>query len=293
MNDGVWGEAQCLAFMARALPEMAVSDVRSLAGGYWNDVLRLTTQDGPLVLKHYRGVMPGTLFPNRPQDEARALDRLQGLAVAPEPLGFWADQKVLVYRYVVGEPWDRDVVAVASLLRRKRSADASGFRAVPATVAGVLEQGAALFADCRSDARVAALLAVRPAVRVVQASAPVLLHTDIGAMNLIGAGAGLRLIDWQCPAVGDEAEDVASFLSPAFQILNHRAPLSVTERAAFMDALADAALEQRLAVLEPAYAWRMAAYCCRRIDTAADDAVVRRYAQAADAELARLREWRN
>jgi thiamine kinase len=292
VSEAAWSEADCLAFAARALPGLRATGARAMAGGFWNDVLRLDTDQGPLVIKHYRGVMPGTLFPNLPGDEARALARLAGLAVAPEPVGFWEDERVLAYRYVSGTPWDGDVAAVARLIRRKRAADGTGFRRVPMTAEGVLAEGAALFAACRVDARVADLLALRPVAREAGVVVPVLVHTDIGATNLIGSGDDLRLIDWQCPAVGDEAEDVASFLSPAFQELNFRGPLTAADRVAFFDALDDRAVEARLRVMEPVYGWRMAAYCCRRIETAPEADVRARYARAADAERARLREGR-
>ncbi|MCX7298862.1 MAG: phosphotransferase [Rhodobacterales bacterium] len=291
MSEAVWDEVECLAFAVRALPGLRATGARAMAGGFWNDVLRLDTDQGPLVVKHYRAVMPGTLFPNLPADEAKALQRLAGLSVAPEPVGFWGEERVLVYRYVAGTPWDGDVAAVARLIRRKRVADVAGFRSVPMTAEGVLAEGAALFAVCRVDDRVADLLALRPVARDAGTVLPVLVHTDIGAMNLIGAGDDLRLIDWQCPAAGDEAEDVASFLSPAFQLLNMRAPMTVAERAAFFAALDDPVIEARLRVMEPVYAWRMAAYCCRRIETAPEAEVRECYAQAADSERERLREW--
>ena len=39
-----------------------------------------------MVLKHYLEMMPGTLFPNLPEMEAAALDRLVGHDVAPAQL---------------------------------------------------------------------------------------------------------------------------------------------------------------------------------------------------------------
>jgi thiamine kinase len=283
---------EALAFAARNMPDLAVADAQPMAGGFWNDVLRVRTKDGVLVLKHYREVMEGTLFPNLPSDEGRALERLRGLGVAPEPVGFWAAENVLIYHYVEGRPWAGDVAAVARLLRRKRAADPGGFRTVPVMAEAILAQGETLLDACASDDLVASFRRLKPKARDLGPSTIVLIHTDMGATNLIGEGNDLRLIDWQCPAAGDEAEDIASFLSPAFQILNNRAPLSVADREAFFDALEDPGQKARLCALEPAFAWRMAAYCVRRIQTAGEAAVRDTYRRAVAAELRRLEDWR-
>ncbi|MFN3641484.1 MAG: phosphotransferase [Gemmobacter sp.] len=288
-----WTADRIAAFLNARDLVCAFDAVRPLAGGYWNAVFRADTAAGALVVKAYVRVMPGTLFPNLPEAEAAALVRLRGLGVAPDPVGFWPDEGVLVYRYVPGAPWDGDVAAVAALLRRKAAADPAGFRAVPVTAEGMLATGARMLADCAPDDMAARLGRLRPAPQRAPALDRLsLIHTDIGAGNLIGRGAGLRLIDWQCPAAGDAAEDAASFLSPAFQILNHRPPLAAAARADFLAALDDPAMEQRLAVLEPAHAWRMATYCLRRAQTAPDSAVRARYAAALAAEFDRLEGWR-
>ncbi len=288
-----WAEPEVRGFLAAHRPDLHLRAVTPMSGGYWNDVLRLDTDHGPLVLKHYRAVLPGTLFPNLPDAEARALSALAGCAVAPELVGFWDREQVLLYTYVEGTVWDGDVGAVADLLRRKAAVGGQGFRAVPMTSAAILAEGDALFAPCRDDALTRHLRALRPKPGPPPpqgwCAAPRLIHTDIGATNLIGAGAGLRLIDWQCPASGDPAEDAYSFLSPAFQILNLRAPLPKALRARFLSRLDDPDLCARLAVLQPAFAWRMAGYCCRRMQTAEDARVRDRYARAAQAEADLIR----
>ena len=111
-----------------------------------------------------------------------------------------------------------------------------------------------------------------------------LIHTDIGG-NLVGEGSGLRLIDWQCPAIGDICEDIYSFLSPAFQILGERAPLTDAQVRDFWDTLARPDLEERYALLRPAYAWRFAGYCAWRADVLEDAAICARYRRALAEEL--------
>jgi hypothetical protein len=262
--------------------------VKPLSGGYWNDVLRLDTDQGRMVLKHYRAVMAGSLFPNLPDDEAAALTRLKGTNVAPEPIGYWPDARVLIYGYVEGAHWAGDVDAMAALLARKSTVDPAGFRAVPMTPETILAAGDALYAPCQEDAITRRLRNLRPKPAAAPAGGwcqhPQLCHTDIGAANLIGAGPDLRLIDWQCPAAGDGAEDAYTFLSPAFQILNLHPPLTGAQRLRFLGLWGDAQSRARFHLLESAYAWRMAGYCCRRMQTAEDPVVRQRYGEAAQAE---------
>lgn len=265
-------------------------DVMRMAGGYWNDVLRIRSAERTLILKAYRDVLPGTLFPNLPDSEALALERLSGLAVAPERVGYWPQERVLVYEYVDGVPWDGDVEAMAELLLRKEAADPAGFRQVPLQPRDILAEGDSLFARTAPDETVEAFRIARPADDPIEPPPRLsLLHTDIGATNLIGSGAALRLIDWQCPGAGDLAEDVYSFLSPAFQILNLREPLTDGERRRFFAGLGRPDVEDRHRRLEPAFAYRMAGYCCLRYQTAEDEAVRARYRRAAAAELLRMR----
>ena len=190
------------------------SAFRKLKGGYLNSVWRVDTPDGCLVAKEFAKPMTGTLFPNLPEDEAEALRRLAGLDVAPDLVGFWPDASLLVYDYVEGDMWDGDMASVARLLLRKEAADPAGFRTVPLDPRDIIAEGDALFARCISPPDVIP----PPQAKVPPPQRLSLIHTDIG-VNLVGAGSGLRLIDWQCPATGDVCEDIYSFLSPAFQIL--------------------------------------------------------------------------
>lgn len=71
--------------------------VKKLTGGYLNEVVRVTTGSAPLVLKHFAPQTTGTLFPNLPADEARALSLLGPLAVSPTLLGFWPEAHLMAY----------------------------------------------------------------------------------------------------------------------------------------------------------------------------------------------------
>ena len=259
------------------------SAFRKLKGGYLNSVWRVDTPDGCLVAKEFAKPMTGTLFPNLPGDEAEALHRLAGLEVAPDLVGFWPDASLLVYDFVEGEMWDGDMASVAQLLLRKEAADPTGFRSVPLTIPDIIAEGDALFARCSAPS------CVSPP-QVADAPPPQklsLIHTDIG-VNLVGAGSNLRLIDWQCPAIGDICEDIYSFLSPAFQILGERASLTDAQVRDFWQALARPDLEARYALLRPAYAWRFAGYCAWRAEVLEDAEICARYRRALGEELSYL-----
>lgn len=255
--------------------------VQPLKGGYLNEVLRVTTGSADLVLKHFQTETAGTLFPNRPADEARALAILGPLGVSPRLLGYWPEARRMAYDFVPGRHWDTGVGDVAQLLLRKETAEPAGFRAVPLDPAGILAEGDALFARCKASPG-----APRPVPVAVPAPERLsLIHTDLGASNLIGAGEGLRIIDWQCPAAGDLTEDIYSFLSPAFQILNQHAMLTPEEVTAFWAALGRSDLRARHAALRPFYAWRFAAYCLWRSETRPEPEIRARYLRAWTAEL--------
>jgi thiamine kinase len=256
------------------------TEFRKLKGGYLNSVWRVDAPDRCLVAKEFAKPMTGTLFPNLPEDEAEALRRLAGLDVAPDLVGFWPDASLLVYEFAEGDMWDGDMRGVAQLLLRKEAADPTGFRTVPLTTTEIIAEGDALFARCVSPPGATS----PPSAEVPPLKKLSLIHTDIG-VNLVGEGTGLRLIDWQCPAVGDICEDIYSFLSPAFQILAEREPLTSTQVDAFWQALERPDLAQRYGLLRPVYAWRFAGYCAWRSEVLTDPEICTRYRQALVAEL--------
>ena len=200
--------------------------VTCLTGGFWNDNFRVTGAGVDWVVKYYRKEQRESLFPNLPDSEARALEILRSAGVAPEPVAFSpADDAtpVLVYKYWPGDPWRQDVVPVARLLHRLHRVPVDrldGFRALPVDPEDILEQGDHLLAPVPQNELAVRLRSVRPApVDGPAPECPSLVHTDVGAGNLIAGPGGIRLIDWQCPGIGDPAEDLWTFLSPAFQIL--------------------------------------------------------------------------
>ena len=89
---------------------------------------------------------------------------------------------------------------------------------------------------------------------------PVLLHTDVVPGNLILGDKGLRLIDWQCPAIGDPIVDIMMFLSPGMHEIYGSRKLSVKDYEIFLMSLTTI-LRNRYYVIGPLYHWRLAAYC--------------------------------
>ncbi len=276
-----WTLPQIAAFLAPRLPGLVLHAATPFNGGFWNDVQRLDTSDGPLVFKRYRPIPQGSLFPNLPADEALALTRLHGLNVAPDLLAFWPEAPALLYRHVPGPEWQGDWPEAAPLLRRQAKAHPTGFRRVPVTADAILAEADRILAACPPSDLTASLRACRPTPRPSPPAPLSLIHTDPAAANLVGQGAGLRLIDWQCPAAGDLAEDVSVLLSPAFLTLYGRPLPSPEDRQLFLETLADPALTARLPALEPAHGFRLAAYFAWRAHTTPDAALAARYRNAA------------
>src|SRR5260221_1364094 len=256
---------------------------RALTGGYQNQVFHLSGPFGDWVVKRFRESTDLTLSPNLARAEARALDILGPLGIAPRLIDFIDTPeagKILTYTYHPGRPWPgamdtgaeaggsteisaASLSGVAILLRRLHQLTVDGFRDVPVMPADILMQGDQFLA-CGD--RSVDLARLRPAIvdcpPLLRRS---LLHTDVGPGNLIVGSQDLRLIDWQCPALGDAVEDLCAFLSPAFQILYDRTPLTTAQRSAFLGAYGDRRVSERLALLEPYFHWRMAAYCSMRL----------------------------
>lgn len=270
---------------------------KALTGGYMNQVFRVTGPFGDWVIKRFREDTGLALFPNLARAEARALEILGPLGIAPRLIDFIEHPdtgQVLIYTFHAGASWPGqagegsdacNLTNVASLLGRLHQLTVDGFRDVPVMPAAILAQGDPFLAF---GDRAADLARLRP--RVIDCPPLLrrsLLHTDTGPGNIIVGPQGLRLIDWQCPALGDPAEDLCAFLSPAFQILYDRVPLSKEQRSAFLTAYGDRRVVDRLLLLEPFFHWRMAAYCNMRMKQYAvvRPAAVTSYARALEALL--------
>lgn len=290
-----------------ALKGLAPPGVRLLAtpltGGYWNQVVRVRGRGLDLVVKRYHDGRGPLRFPNLPEAEAAALKHFAPDGPVPGFRAFFPDEAdgrpILAYDFAAGKPWEGDPGPVGTALRRLHGhslpEDPHPFRRLAFRARSMFREVERLLEEApemATDPRLAALLARRPAERVLPrppALSPI--HTDCGPGNLIAAPDGqVVVIDWQCAGAGDPAEDLYAFLSPAFQILSQRPPLHSGEQARFLVAYGDEAAEARLETLRPYYAFRMLAYCALRHRTLATDdpRASARYARAFDAEFAEV-----
>ena len=252
------------------LPALKDQPWLPLAGGRTNRLWRV----GQAVIKAYDSAAASPLFPNDPAAEARALELLGPLGLAPEFVG--AGDGWLAYAHVDGQVWQSNPAPVARMLARLHQVSPWGFRPAASGSAALLAQAQAIAAACRST-----LPPAPPDPGVPPVSRPCLIHADAVAGNLIDGPGGITLIDWQCPASGDPTEDMATFLSPAMQWLYRGRVLSPPETEAFLSAYPDPDVTTRYLRLRPLYRWRMAAHCLWKADRGAPD-----YEQALAAELA-------
>jgi thiamine kinase len=273
--------------------------IERLAGGYLNQVFRVRGKedgdDADWVIKAFVPETELALFPNLPEDERKATYLASTIGRAPAPVSYFEmiEGPVLVYEYCEGEIWKEGVVEVGLLLRDLRTLDTTnyGFREVPILPDEILQEGEAFLPKIKSEMRWH-LAKTRPKPIEIERVSRSFLHTDIGPGNIIVTKDTGRLvvIDWQCPAVGDPVQDVIAFLSPAFQILYGRRPLTAREEAEFFAAYDDPELKRRYDALRPFYDWRMAGYCATRQAKYASSrpAASQRYAEALEALLERL-----
>lgn len=235
---------------------------RPLAGGRSNCVWRA----GGLVVKLYRSDAANVMFANDPSREVAILTALSGTGMVPSLVqsGEFEGQSWLAYAHVNGSAWQHDPAHVARLLGRLH--DLSPPHGLPLGVNGSLQieaQVSQILSNCTSHAELDGL---RPLGQLPPLSELVLIHGDPVPGNLLIHDGTLTLIDWQCPQIGDPAEDLALFLSPAMQLLYRGTPLSISERDAFLAAYPDPRVVGRVLALMPWFHWRMAAYCLWRAE---------------------------
>ncbi|MBC2836094.1 phosphotransferase family protein [Paragemmobacter straminiformis] len=217
-----------------------------LAGGRTNRLWRI----GGFTVKKYQADAASPLFPNDAAAEARALELFAPLGIAPRLRAAGADW--LVYDHAEGAVWSGDPAPVARALHVLHGARVGGgvFRSAPNGSAAVLAHARAIHAlpDAPDD----------PGLGPVAAMP---IHADAVSGNVLATPQGPLLIDWQCPALGDPAEDLCTFVSPAMTWLYSGRVLSAAEVEGFLASYPDPAVVARARAMMPVYRHRIAAHC--------------------------------
>lgn len=270
--------------VADLLPWAADGNWQALFGGRTNAAWQVIgdQSEGAAVLKLYRSDAENPLFPNDPQAEAAMLRHLHGQEIAPELVADFTvgTMRCNLYHALEGQRWTDGVADVAQLIQRLHEvAPPKGLRLSANGSQAILAQAQSILEAAQAELAPSAGLTD---INVPPTDQTALLHCDIVPGNLIQGGAGLRLIDWQCPARGDACEDLAVFLSPAMQLLYRGSPLTLDEEDTFLGAFAPT-LQDRTRALMPAYHYRMAAYCLWQMSRGRMD-----YEDALKVELAAL-----
>jgi thiamine kinase-like enzyme len=229
-------------------------------GGRTNKVWRLVGEED-LICKLYIETAANPLFNNTPHAEYRCLLWLVGSDIAPTPYKFLKTPfgEVLLYNYIKGETWSCDVGTVSELLTRvHKHKYPSGLRVLSNIPTDIKQTGFEIInkLNCYHKNK---LKKICPDVSISDIE-PVLLHTDVVPGNLILGGEGLRLIDWQCPAIGDPIVDIVMFLSPGMHEIYGSGKLSMKDHETFLKNLSNQ-LRNRYNTIGSLYHWRLAAYC--------------------------------
>jgi thiamine kinase-like enzyme len=230
------------------------------AGGQTNKVWRLKC-DKDLICKLYLETKTNPLFNNSPDAEYACLAWLDGSNIAPKPYKYLKTPfgEVLLYDYIKGHTWSHDVESVSELLNRIRKHKyPKGLRFLSNSPSDIKQTGFKII-NRLNDYHKNELINICPDVSISDIE-PVFLHTDVVPGNLISGKEGLRLIDWQCPAIGDPIVDIMMFLSPGMHEIYGSGKLSMTDHQTFLMTLTSD-LRNRYNKISPLYHWRLAAYC--------------------------------
>lgn len=260
------------AAVLNRLPQLAGHNWTPLTGGRINQLWRV----GDAVVKWYNPVGASPLFPNDQGAEALALRKLHPAGFAPELL---ADAPGwLAYRFIrTGAACARPSLVAETLVRLHRHSGAGlNFRRLQGGSAELRARSLEIAGLCAGG------LPTPPRVPELPPSGPCVIHGDAVPGNIIHSDQGIKLIDWQCPALGDPCEDMAAWLSPAMQWLYTGHVPDPADAAEFL-AVFPPETRDRYTALAPLFHWRMAAHCLWRAEQGSSD-----YRHALSLELGAL-----
>ncbi|MCK8463347.1 phosphotransferase [Aliiroseovarius sp. S1339] len=235
----------------------------ALAGGRTNPIWKVDLDaQTTLVCKLFTLNSATPLFANDGTREALALRALSGTQIAPELVAFQDSRlgESIVYKHISGAFWRGDVTMVAKLMARLHQHPLpEGLPHMTVTPASLIANGRAMAVAGQNGPP------PPPAAPDLPPARRAFLHGDIVPGNILETRDGCRLIDWQCPAIGDPSADIAMFLSPAMQVLYGHRALSADEIEKFLLAYEresrDSISISRYRALAPLFQWRMATYC--------------------------------
>ena len=160
---------------------------------------------------------------------------LDGSDIAPKPHKYLKTPfgDVLLYDYIKGQTWSHNVDIVSELLTRVRKHKyPKGLRILSNLPSDIKQTGLEIINKLNNYHK-NRLIKICPDVSISDIE-PVLLHTDVVPGNLILGNEGLRLIDWQCPAIGDPIVDIMMFLSPGMHEIYGSGKLSMEDHETFL-----------------------------------------------------------
>ena len=264
----------------------ATPTVTAMAGGRTNLLWRVRDGETDLVLKVFDRTRGNAMFPNNPACEAIALTALAHTNLAPKLLKTLKSDRAeaIAYEYLEGTPLERaNGTLLCALSRLHAVPPPRGLRSIACGETDLLAQGDA-FLENLADPVSRSVARMRPEpAKVAARGRQVFLHGDPIAPNAIQGHAGLRFIDWQCPAIGDPVLDIAVAMSPAMHVAYANRPLEPQEADEALAAYDAPDTIARYRALRPVLAWRMACYCAWK--AARGEAI---YGEAAEAELRSL-----
>jgi thiamine kinase len=257
-NDKIKSQLQNYLIMHGVISNQFVWHIQT--GGRTNTVWRLVGEQD-LICKLYSETKANPLFNNMPEAEYECLIWLNGSGIAPKPYKYLKTPfgKVLMYDYIKGQTWSHNVGIVSELLIRIHNHQyPKGLRVLSALPSDIKQSGLEIINKLNNYHK-KELNVICPDVSISNIE-PVLLHTDVVPGNLILGDEGLRLIDWQCPAIGDPIVDIIMFLSPGMHEIYGSGKLSAKDYETFLMNLTPK-LRSRYNIIGPLYHWRLAAYC--------------------------------
>ena len=278
------------------LPVDIAVDLKPLQGGYHNYVYRLRAAENiDWVVKQFVSNVHNPMYPILPDSEAAALEALRGKDIAPEFVAYLpqaAGGEILVYEFIKGDSWCDDLPAMAGLLGRlHRLPPPDGFRLLPTSPTDLIDDTLDTLRQMQNaDPAIERLKAFMTLSDAGPADRVTLIHTDCGPGNVIVGEHGPRIIDWQCPGIGDPAEDLANFSSPAIQMLYGKPVLSEAHRELFLESYPDDEIVARYQRIGRYHHLRIAAYCSYRIEALrqSQSEVSALYERALEAEISHL-----